>query len=45
MMITTKNNGCPKGDICEQFAYIQNTDIYPNSSYMNELSEILHSAF
>jgi len=35
-----KNNSHPEGCICEQFAYLSNLSAYPNSSDMNELSEI-----
>jgi len=37
MRIKTKINGRPEGSICEQFAYLPNSDVYPNSSDMNEL--------
>ena len=30
-----------KGWICEQFAYLPNKVVYPNSSDINELGEIL----
>ena len=36
-----KNSSLPKGGICEQFAYFLNLAIYPNSSDMNELAEML----
>jgi hypothetical protein len=31
----------PEGCICEQFAYLLNLRAYPNSSDMNELSEMV----
>jgi len=40
MRIKTKNNGHPERSICEQFVYLLNLGAYPNSSDMNELSEI-----
>jgi len=40
MGMKTKKNGCLEGSICEQFAYFPNSDVYPNSSDMNELSEM-----
>jgi len=40
MRIKTKNNDRPEGSICEWFAYLPNSDVYPNCSDMNELSEI-----
>lgn len=38
MSKTTKNNSRPEGCICEQFVYLLDLAVYPNSSYMNELS-------
>jgi len=35
MRIKTKNNGRSEGSIREQFAYLPNSDVYPNSSGMN----------
>lgn len=39
MRIKTKNNGRSEGSICEPFAYLPNSNVYPNSSDMNELDE------
>ena len=36
----TKKNSRPEGSICKRFAYLANSDVYPNWSDMNELSEI-----
>jgi len=36
----TKKNSRSEGSICEQFAYTSYLVAYPNSSDMNELSEI-----
>ncbi len=36
----TKKNRRPERSICEQFAYTSHLVAYPNSSDMNELSEI-----
>jgi len=40
MRMKTKKNGSLKGSMCERFAYLPNSDVYPNSSNMNELGEI-----
>ena len=40
MRIKIKNNGHPEGCICEQFTYLPNLAVYPNSSDMNELYAI-----
>jgi len=40
----TKNNNCAEVCICEQFVYLPDLAVYPNSSDMNELYEICHSA-
>lgn len=40
MSITTKNNIHPEECICEQFAYLSNLAVYPNSSDMPELYDI-----
>jgi hypothetical protein len=40
MIRETIDNGHPEGGICEQFAYLPNLVAYPNTSDMNELSEI-----
>jgi len=36
----TKKNSRSEGSICEQFVYLIKLAVYPNSSDMNELSEI-----
>ncbi len=38
-------NSCLEGSIYEQFAYLPNLVIYPNSAGMNELSEIALERF
>ena len=40
MGIKIKKNSRPEGSICEQFVYTSHLVAYPNSSDMNELSEM-----
>jgi len=39
-MIIRKIKNHPKGGICELFAYLPKLAVYPNSSDINELSEM-----
>ncbi len=34
----------PEGDICNEFAYLPELSVYPNSVDINELAEIPHAA-
>ena len=43
--MTKNKNSHPEGCICEQFAYLPNSGVYPNTSDMNELYEIPNPAF
>jgi hypothetical protein len=38
--MTKNKNSHPEGFICEQFAYFPYFGVYPNTSDMNELSEM-----
>jgi len=38
-------NSCPEGSIYEQYAYTSHLGAYPNSSDMNELSEMPKPAY
>jgi hypothetical protein len=38
--MTKNKNSHPEGCICEQFAHLPYLGVYPNTSDMNELSEI-----
>jgi hypothetical protein len=38
--MTKNKNSHPEGFICEQFAYLPYFGVYPNTSDMNELSEM-----
>jgi len=40
MIKEQKNNSRPEGCICEQFAYLSNLAVYPNSSDITKLCEI-----
>ncbi len=39
--MTKNKNSHPEGCICEQFAYLLYLEVYPNSSDMNELGDML----
>ena len=44
-MIIRKIKNHPERGICEQFAYLPKLAVYPNSSDINELSEIVDDGY